>query len=88
MTTSASVERRAVTVVCFRIYIKKVWKFPAFRVPTEPTADRRMVRQEQEKSFQSLKNQNLRNQNLEDGGVVRSDMNLSSSTFVYRLHHV
>uniref|UniRef100_A0A671UGC9 Calcium responsive transcription factor n=1 Tax=Sparus aurata TaxID=8175 RepID=A0A671UGC9_SPAAU len=54
-----------------RIYIKKVWKFPAFRVPTEPTADRRMVRQEQEKSFQSLKNQNLRNQNLEDGGVVR-----------------
>ncbi|XP_049905211.1 calcium-responsive transcription factor-like isoform X1 [Epinephelus moara] len=49
-----------------RIYIKKVRKFPDFRVPTEETADRRTVRQEQEKAFQSLKNQNL-----ETGGVIR-----------------
>ncbi|XP_070771212.1 calcium-responsive transcription factor-like [Enoplosus armatus] len=49
-----------------RIYIKKVRKFPEFRVPTEPTADRKTVRQEQEKAFQSLKNQNL-----ETGGVIR-----------------
>ncbi|XP_045910436.1 calcium-responsive transcription factor-like isoform X3 [Micropterus dolomieu] len=49
-----------------RIYIKKVRKFPEFRVPTEPTADRKMVRQEQEKAFQ-----NLKNQNLETGGVIR-----------------
>ncbi|XP_076603026.1 calcium-responsive transcription factor isoform X3 [Chaetodon auriga] len=49
-----------------RIYIKKVRKFPEFRVPSEPTADRKTVRQEQEKAFQSLKNQNL-----ETGGVIR-----------------
>uniref|UniRef100_A0A8D0ALV4 Calcium responsive transcription factor n=1 Tax=Sander lucioperca TaxID=283035 RepID=A0A8D0ALV4_SANLU len=51
-----------------RIYIKKVRKFPEFRVPVEPSADRKTVRQEQEKSFQSLKTQN---QNLETGGVLR-----------------
>ncbi|XP_040004202.1 calcium-responsive transcription factor-like isoform X2 [Xiphias gladius] len=49
-----------------RIYIKKVRKFPEFRVPTESTADRKTVRQEQEKAFQCLKNQNL-----ETGGVIR-----------------
>ncbi|TDH06486.1 hypothetical protein EPR50_G00113870 [Perca flavescens] len=51
-----------------RIYIKKVRKFPEFRVPVEPSADRKTVRQEQEKSFQGLKTQN---QNLETGGVLR-----------------
>ncbi|XP_051258837.1 calcium-responsive transcription factor isoform X3 [Dicentrarchus labrax] len=49
-----------------RIYIKKVRKFPEFGVPTEPTADKRTVKQEQEKAFQILKNQNL-----ESGGVIR-----------------
>ncbi|XP_018518218.1 calcium-responsive transcription factor isoform X1 [Lates calcarifer] len=49
-----------------RIYIKKVRKFPEFRVPTEPPADKKTVRQEQEKAFQCLKNQNL-----ETGGVIR-----------------
>uniref|UniRef100_A0A3B4TFB4 Calcium responsive transcription factor n=1 Tax=Seriola dumerili TaxID=41447 RepID=A0A3B4TFB4_SERDU len=49
-----------------RIYIKKVRKFPEFRVSTELTADRKTVRQEQEKAFQCLKNQNL-----ETGGVIR-----------------
>ncbi|XP_070832471.1 calcium-responsive transcription factor isoform X2 [Chaetodon trifascialis] len=49
-----------------RIYIKKVRKFPEVRVPSEPTADRKTVRQEQEKAFQSLKSQNL-----ETGGVIR-----------------
>lgn len=63
------------TVVCFRIYIKKVRKFPEFRVLTEPTADRKVVRQDQEKAFQSLKNQNL-----EAGGVIRCNTNTCSSS--------
>ncbi|XP_071371042.1 calcium-responsive transcription factor-like, partial [Centroberyx affinis] len=49
-----------------RIYIKKVRKFPEFRVPSEPTADRKTVRQEQEKAFCSL-----RSQTLSSGGAVR-----------------
>nr|XP_020473632.1 calcium-responsive transcription factor-like isoform X3 [Monopterus albus] len=49
-----------------RIYIKKVRKFPEFKVPTEPEADRKTVRLEQEKAFQCLKTQNL-----ETGGVIR-----------------
>ncbi|XP_070694807.1 calcium-responsive transcription factor-like isoform X2 [Pempheris klunzingeri] len=49
-----------------RIYIKKVRKFPEFKVPRESAADRKTVRQEQEKAFQSLKTQNL-----ESGGVLR-----------------
>ncbi|XP_059198267.1 calcium-responsive transcription factor isoform X2 [Centropristis striata] len=49
-----------------RIYIKKVRKFPEFRVPTEPSTDRKTVRQEQEKAFRSL-----RSQDLETGGVIR-----------------
>ncbi|XP_078142412.1 calcium-responsive transcription factor isoform X2 [Centroberyx gerrardi] len=49
-----------------RIYIKKVRKFPEFRVPSEPTADRKTVRQEQEKAFCSL-----RSQTLSTGGAVR-----------------
>ncbi len=67
-------EHCAVTVVSFRIYIKKVRKFPEYGVPTEPIADKRTVKQEQEKAFQSLKNQNL-----ESGGVIRSSYSPANS---------
>uniref|UniRef100_A0AAY4B5X5 Calcium-responsive transcription factor n=1 Tax=Denticeps clupeoides TaxID=299321 RepID=A0AAY4B5X5_9TELE len=49
-----------------RIYIKKVWKFPEYRVPTDPKVDKKVVRQEQEKAFFNLK------KSLVDvGGVLR-----------------
>ncbi|XP_040609453.1 calcium-responsive transcription factor isoform X7 [Mesocricetus auratus] len=49
-----------------RIYIKKVQKFPEYRVPTDPQIDRRVIRMEQEKAFTMLK------KNLVDaGGVLR-----------------
>ncbi|XP_051567117.1 calcium-responsive transcription factor-like isoform X3 [Myxocyprinus asiaticus] len=38
-----------------RIYIKKVRKFPEYKVPTDPKIDKKVVRQEQEKAFISLK---------------------------------
>ncbi|KAA0715936.1 Calcium-responsive transcription factor [Triplophysa tibetana] len=38
-----------------RIYIKKVRKFPEYKVPTDPTVDKKVVRQEQEKAFFNLK---------------------------------
>ncbi|KAI1899270.1 hypothetical protein AGOR_G00060080 [Albula goreensis] len=38
-----------------RIYIKKVRKFPEYRVPTDPKVDKKVVRQEQEKAFFNLK---------------------------------
>ncbi|XP_027252806.1 calcium-responsive transcription factor isoform X2 [Cricetulus griseus] len=49
-----------------RIYIKKVQKFPEYRVPTDPQIDRKVIRMEQEKAFTMLK------KNLVDaGGVLR-----------------
>lgn len=49
-----------------RIYIKKVQKFPDYRVPTDPKIDRKIIRMEQEKAFNLLK------KNLVDaGGVLR-----------------
>ena len=52
---------------CCRIYIKKVRKFPEYRVPTDPKVDKKVVRQEQEKAFSSLR------KTLRDaGGVLRS----------------
>ncbi|KAJ8410123.1 hypothetical protein AAFF_G00211640 [Aldrovandia affinis] len=49
-----------------RIYIKKVRKFPEYRVPTDPKVDKKVVRQEQEKAFFNLK------KSLWDaGGVLR-----------------
>ncbi|XP_031223514.1 calcium-responsive transcription factor isoform X1 [Mastomys coucha] len=49
-----------------RIYIKKVQKFPDYRVPTDPQIDRKIIRMEQEKAFTMLK------KNLVDaGGVLR-----------------
>ncbi|XP_043931026.1 calcium-responsive transcription factor [Protopterus annectens] len=49
-----------------RIYIKKVRKFPEYRVPTDPQIDKKIIRQEQEKAFNTLK-KNL----IEAGGVLR-----------------
>ncbi|NWH71870.1 CARTF factor, partial [Piaya cayana] len=49
-----------------RIYIKKVQKFPEYRVPTDPKIDKKIVRMEQEKAFNMLK-KNL----IEAGGVLR-----------------
>lgn len=49
-----------------RIYIKKVRKFPEYKVPTDPKVDRKVVRQEQEKAFF-----NLRKSLWDAGGVVR-----------------
>ncbi|XP_023661806.2 calcium-responsive transcription factor [Paramormyrops kingsleyae] len=49
-----------------RIYIKKVRKFPEYRVSTDPKVDKKVVRQEQEKAFFNLK-KNL----WEAGGVLR-----------------
>uniref|UniRef100_A0A8C2NB01 Calcium responsive transcription factor n=1 Tax=Capra hircus TaxID=9925 RepID=A0A8C2NB01_CAPHI len=52
-----------------RIYIKKVQKFPDYRVPTDPKIDRKIIRMEQEKAFNLLK------KNLVDaGGVLRYDV--------------
>lgn len=52
-----------------RIYIKKVQKFPDYRVPTDPKIDRKIIRMEQEKAFNLLK------KNLVDaGGVLRYDI--------------
>ncbi|XP_012369156.2 calcium-responsive transcription factor [Octodon degus] len=49
-----------------RIYIKKVHKFPEYRVPTDPKIDKKIIRMEQEKAFNMLK------KNLVDaGGVLR-----------------
>nr|XP_033800923.1 calcium-responsive transcription factor [Geotrypetes seraphini]XP_033800924.1 calcium-responsive transcription factor [Geotrypetes seraphini]XP_033800925.1 calcium-responsive transcription factor [Geotrypetes seraphini]XP_033800927.1 calcium-responsive transcription factor [Geotrypetes seraphini] len=49
-----------------RIYIKKVQKFPEYRVPIDPKIDKKIIRMEQEKAFNMLK-KNL----IEAGGVVR-----------------
>lgn len=52
-----------------RIYIKKVQKFPEYRVPTDPKIDRKIIRMEQEKAFNMLK------KNLVDaGGILRYDV--------------
>ncbi|XP_042522947.1 calcium-responsive transcription factor isoform X1 [Dipodomys spectabilis] len=49
-----------------RIYIKKVQKFPEYRVSTDPKIDKKIIRMEQEKAFNMLK------KNLVDaGGVLR-----------------
>ncbi|KAM5228923.1 calcium-responsive transcription factor isoform 4-T4 [Ctenodactylus gundi] len=49
-----------------RIYIKKVQKFPDYRVSTDPKIDKKIIRMEQEKAFNILK------KNLVDaGGVLR-----------------
>ncbi|NXX40349.1 CARTF factor, partial [Tricholaema leucomelas] len=49
-----------------RIYIKKVQKFPEYRVPTDPKIDKKIIRMEQEKAFNLLK-RNL----IDAGGVLR-----------------
>ncbi|XP_038605691.1 calcium-responsive transcription factor [Tachyglossus aculeatus] len=49
-----------------RIYIKKVQKFPEYRVPTDPKIDKKIIRMEQEKAFNMLK-KNL----IAAGGVLR-----------------
>ncbi|NXG48315.1 CARTF factor, partial [Psilopogon haemacephalus] len=49
-----------------RIYIKKVQKFPEYRVPTDPKIDKKIIRMEQEKAFNMLK-KNL----IDAGGILR-----------------
>ncbi|NXY81789.1 CARTF factor, partial [Alcedo cyanopectus] len=49
-----------------RIYIKKVQKFPEYRVPTDPKIDKKIIRMEQEKAFNMLK-KNL----IDADGVLR-----------------
>ncbi|NXP50451.1 CARTF factor, partial [Heliornis fulica] len=49
-----------------RIYIKKVQKFPEYRVPTDPKIDKKIIRMEQEKAFNMLK-KNM----IDAGGVLR-----------------
>ncbi|NXS58461.1 CARTF factor, partial [Brachypteracias leptosomus] len=49
-----------------RIYIKKVQKFPEYRVPTDPKIDKKIIRMEQEKAFNVLK-KNL----IDADGVLR-----------------
>ncbi|KFP85025.1 Calcium-responsive transcription factor [Apaloderma vittatum] len=49
-----------------RIYIKKVQKFPEYRVPTDPKIDKKIIRMEQEKAFNMLK-KNF----IDAGGVLR-----------------
>ncbi|NWX99715.1 CARTF factor, partial [Nothoprocta ornata] len=49
-----------------RIYIKKVQKFPEYRVSTDPKIDKKIIRMEQEKAFNMLK-KNL----IDAGGVLR-----------------
>nr|XP_056717430.1 calcium-responsive transcription factor [Euleptes europaea] len=56
-----------------RIYIKKVRKFPEYRVPTDPQIDKKIIRMEQEKAFNMLK-KNL----IEVGGVLRWYVQLPS----------
>uniref|UniRef100_A0A8C5PGF0 Calcium responsive transcription factor n=1 Tax=Leptobrachium leishanense TaxID=445787 RepID=A0A8C5PGF0_9ANUR len=53
---SESVPSQVYKATCpARIYIKKVKKFPNYRVPTDPKIDKKMIRMEQEKSFNLLK---------------------------------
>lgn len=54
-----------------RIYIKKVEKFPAYRVPTDDNIDRKVIRMQQEKAFNQLK-KNM----LDADGVFRWYMQL------------
>ncbi|KGL80299.1 Calcium-responsive transcription factor, partial [Tinamus guttatus] len=49
-----------------RIYIKKVQKFPEYKVSTDPKIDKKIIRMEQEKAFNMLK-KNL----IDAGGVLR-----------------
>ncbi|NXU94609.1 CARTF factor, partial [Xiphorhynchus elegans] len=49
-----------------RIYIKKVQKFPEYRVSTDPKIDKKIIRMEQEKAFNILK-KNL----IDAGGILR-----------------
>ncbi|KAM8806790.1 calcium-responsive transcription factor [Eudromia elegans] len=49
-----------------RIYIKKVQKFPEYRVSTDPKIDKKIIRMEQEKAFNMLK-KNF----IDAGGVLR-----------------
>ncbi|XP_076849904.1 calcium-responsive transcription factor isoform X2 [Brachyhypopomus gauderio] len=49
-----------------RIYIKKVRKFPEYKVPVDPKVDKKVVRQEQEKAFF-----NLKKKLWDTGGVIR-----------------
>ncbi|KAJ6665264.1 hypothetical protein lerEdw1_004313 [Lerista edwardsae] len=49
-----------------RIYIKKVQKFPEYRVPTDVKIDKKVIRMEQEKAFNMLK-KNL----IDAGGLPR-----------------
>ncbi|NXF00907.1 CARTF factor, partial [Smithornis capensis] len=49
-----------------RIYIKKVQKFPEYRVPTDPKIDKKIIRMEQEKALNILK-KNL----IDAGGILR-----------------
>ncbi|NXX81797.1 CARTF factor, partial [Urocolius indicus] len=49
-----------------RIYIKKIQKFPEYRVPTDPKIDKKIIRMEQEKAFNMLK-KNL----IDADGVLR-----------------
>ncbi|XP_036424112.1 calcium-responsive transcription factor isoform X2 [Colossoma macropomum] len=49
-----------------RIYIKKVQKFPEYKVPVDPKVDKKVVRQEQEKAFF-----NLKKKLWDTGGVIR-----------------
>ncbi|KAL7881921.1 hypothetical protein AOLI_G00087700 [Acnodon oligacanthus] len=49
-----------------RIYIKKVRKFPEYKVPVNPKVDKKVVRQEQEKAFF-----NLKKKLWDTGGVIR-----------------
>ncbi|XP_066492585.1 calcium-responsive transcription factor isoform X2 [Tiliqua scincoides] len=49
-----------------RIYIKKVQKFPEYRVPTDIKIDKKVIRMEQEKAFNMLK-KNL----IDAGGLPR-----------------
>ncbi|XP_054827739.1 calcium-responsive transcription factor [Eublepharis macularius] len=62
-----SVSRQLYKATCpARIYIKKVQKFPEYRVPTDPKIDKKVIRMEQEKAFNMLK-KNL----IDVGGVFR-----------------
>ncbi|XP_036396900.1 calcium-responsive transcription factor [Megalops cyprinoides] len=65
-----------------RIYIKKVRKFPEYRVPTDPKVDKKVVRQEQEKAFFNLK-KGL----WEASGVLRYYIQLPT-TKAHLYHHV
>ncbi|KAB1278880.1 Calcium-responsive transcription factor [Camelus dromedarius] len=65
-TCPARIMKQILLFLIKRIYIKKVQKFPEYRVPTDPKIDRKIIRMEQEKAFNMLK------KNLVDaGGVLR-----------------